>query len=134
MRVFLGGTCSESTWREALIEALEYHNIDYFNPVVEDWTPEDMAEEVKQREECDICLFVITTRISGVASIAEVVDDSNKRPKKTIFCISDFDGEWKADLLKSLEFVGRMVNENGGYWVDADALIDFLSDMAQGNV
>lgn len=34
-RVFLGGTCNDSTWRDNLIQQLE---IDYFNPVVPDWT------------------------------------------------------------------------------------------------
>jgi hypothetical protein len=32
-KVFLGGTCAETTWRDDLIPKLQ---IDYFNPVVED--------------------------------------------------------------------------------------------------
>ena len=49
-KVFLGGTCNNSTWRNELIPLL---NIDYFNPVVEDWTPECQAEEERQKnEEC----------------------------------------------------------------------------------
>ncbi len=35
-KVFLGGTCNESTWRDRLIKLLK---INYFNPVVKDWTP-----------------------------------------------------------------------------------------------
>ena len=42
MKVFLGGTCNESTWRDDLIKALK---INYFNPVVEDWTPDCQQEE-----------------------------------------------------------------------------------------
>lgn len=57
MKVFLGGTCNESTWRDQLISMLK---IDFFNPVVEDWTPECQEEEIKQRNECDFCLYVIT--------------------------------------------------------------------------
>ena len=34
MKVFLGGTCNESKWRDDLIKLLK---IDYFNPVVKDW-------------------------------------------------------------------------------------------------
>ena len=50
-KVFLGGTCNESTWRNELIPLLK---IDYFNPVVEDWTPECQAEEERQKnEECN---------------------------------------------------------------------------------
>jgi hypothetical protein len=82
-KVFLGGTCNESKWRDELIKLLK---IDYFNPVVEDWTPECMAEEIRQRETCDYCLYVITPRMSGVYSIAEVIDDSNKRSQRTLFC------------------------------------------------
>ena len=94
-KVFLGGTCNESTWRDELIKSLE---IGYFNPVVDDWTPECMAEELRQRESCDYCLYVITGKLTGVYSIAEVVDDSCKRPGKTIFCISTHDGIGRAHV------------------------------------
>ena len=106
--VFLGGTCGDSTWREDLIPKLE---IEYFNPVVDDWTPACQKEEVKQRKNCDYVLYVITSDMKGVYSIAEVVDDSNKRPGKTIFCYlkKGFD----EGQLKSLEQVETMVHENG---------------------
>lgn len=116
-KVFLGGTCNESTWRELLICGLE---IDYFNPMVEDWTPECMEEERWQRKICDYVLYVITPRISGVYSIAEVVDDSNKRPEKTIFCflpVDYFHGkEDRFDIgqMKSLQAVADLVKANGG--------------------
>jgi len=118
-KVFLGGTCAESTWREELIEQLE---IDYFNPVVEDWTPECMEEEVRQRESCDYVLYVITSAMKGVYSIAEVVDDSNKRPAKTVFCVLE-DGFNKGEL-KSLGQVEVMVEENGA------TVCDSLEDVA----
>ena len=112
-KVFLGGTCNESTWRNELIEDLK---INYFNPVVEDWTPECMAEEIRQRETCDFVLYTITPKMTGVYSIAEVIDDSNKRPEKTLLCILEEDnkklftnGQWK-----SLQQVGEMVRRNGG--------------------
>ena len=113
MKVFLGGTCNESKWRDDLIEALK---IDYFNPVVEDWTPDCQQEELLQREQCDYCLYVITPKMTGVYSIAEAVDDSNKRPEKTLFCFLSEDGiaEFTKGQIKSLNQVGRMVSENGG--------------------
>lgn len=111
-KVFLGGTCNESTWREKLIKLL---NIDYFNPVVDDWTLEAAEEEIRQREICDYCLYVITPRMTGVYSVAEVVDDSNKRPDQTILCILEEDGkyEFNKPALKSLNAVKRMVSRNG---------------------
>lgn len=33
MRVFLGGTCNESLWRNALQTFLDDYGIGYFNPV-----------------------------------------------------------------------------------------------------
>ena len=44
--VFLGGTCNNSTWRDKLIPLLK---IDYFNPVVEDWTEE--AQQIENKIE-----------------------------------------------------------------------------------
>ena len=107
-KAFLGGTCNESLWREELIPQLK---INYFNPVVKDWTPECMEEEIKQRQECDFCLYVITPRMTGVYSIAEVIDDSNKRPEKTVFCFVSKDEDRNFDLgqIKSLTQVGKMV-------------------------
>lgn len=32
-----------------------------------------------------------TPKMTGTYSIAEVIDDSNKRPDKTVFCILEFD-------------------------------------------
>jgi len=112
-KVFLGGTCNNSTWRDKLIKKLE---IDYFNPVVEDWTPECIKEEIKQRKNCDFVLYVITPEMTGVYSIAEVVDDSNKRPEKTVFCWDDDDWaeKFEGHQRKSLNQVGDMVKENGG--------------------
>jgi len=112
-RVFLGGTCNNSKWRKKLIKFLD---IDYFNPEVDDWNEDAMAEEIKQRKNCDYLLYVITPKIKGVYSIAEVVDDSNKRPDKTIFCYleKDEDKEFDEHQIKSLEQVGNMIEENGG--------------------
>lgn len=83
MKVFLGGTCT-SIWRDILIPSIR---CEYFNPIVDDWDEEAKAEERKQRETCDYCLYVITPAMSGYYSIAEAIDDSNKRPEKTIFCV-----------------------------------------------
>ena len=54
---FLGGTCAETTWRDELMPLLEADEIDYFNPVVEDWTPECQAiEEEEKNSKCNVHL------------------------------------------------------------------------------
>jgi len=117
MRVFLGGTCNGSEWREEIVPMLE---IDYFNPVVEDWTEECMAEEIRERETCDFCLYTITPKMTGVYSIAEVIDDSNKRPNRTIFVALSTDGDdsFTSAQMKSLSAVAKMVKKNGGQVFD----------------
>ena len=82
-KVALLGTCNDSKWRDELISML---SIDYFNPVVDDWNEEAQANEIRERKECDYLLYVITPRLMGLYSIAEVTEDSIKQPEKTIFC------------------------------------------------
>ena len=127
-KVFLGGTCNESTWRGELIDMLK---IDYFNPVVDDWTPECMAEELQQRKLCDYCLYVITPEMTGVYSIAEVVDDSNKHPDKTVFCVlKSANGlTFSTGQIKSLNSVGEMVKRNGGCFMSS---LEDVANMLNG--
>lgn len=133
-RVFLGGTCNESKWREELISKLDLNRVEYFNPVVEDWTEECMEIEKQERQKCDFCLYTITPKMIGVYSIAEVVDDSNKRPKKTILCILDSDETEKFTKaqLKSLKQVEQMVRDNGGItFNNLDELADYLNNSSK---
>lgn len=114
MNVFLGGTCNDSTWREELIPMLK---VSYFNPVVEigKWTPECQAEELHQRKSCDFCLYVITPELTGVYSLVEAIDDSNKRPHKTLFCVLWYaNGKvfTKHDI-KCIKATSKLIKENG---------------------
>ncbi len=111
-KVFLGGTCNGSMWRDDLIEKL---NVPYFNPVVDNWDEKAQKEEDYQRKNALFVLFVITPLMTGVFSIAEVVDCSNKRPESTLFCILKKDSKKEFDefQLKSLIQVEKMVKSNG---------------------
>jgi len=127
-KIFLGGTCNNSTWRDTLIPLLA---VDYFNPVVKDWTPECQAQEIKERETADIVLYVITPKMTGAFSIAEAVDDSNKRPDKTVFVYIDVDSTnpdapetFTTHQLKSLAQVGKMVKSNGGHYTSIHGFED----------
>ena len=127
-KVFLGGTCNDSTWRNKLIPLLK---INYFNPVVEDWTPECQAEEERQKnEECNYQLYVITPKMTGVFSIAEVIESAITRKDKTIFCIipKDGDSEFDKGQLKSLNAVGNMVKKYKGIWCKSlDEVANYLN-------
>lgn len=127
-KVFLGGTCANSKWRNRLIPLLK---INYFNPVVKNWTPECQAEEIRQRETSNFVLYTLT-RVYSSYSIAEVVDDSNKRPDKTIVCIINEELNGKLALskqdLKHLDAVGRLVERNGGkYFKSLEEVANYLN-------
>lgn len=119
MKVFLGGTCANSKWRDNLIPMLK---INYFNPVVKNWTPECQRVELQQRETCDFVLYTLT-RTYSTYSIAEVVDDSHKRPEKTIVCVINEELNGKPVLskrdLKGLDAVARLVERNGGKYFNS---------------
>ena len=113
-KVFLGGTCNESTWRNELIPLLEEKGIEYYNPVVEDWTPECQQEEYRQKEICDVHLYLITKKMKGVFSIAEAVASCQDAGKLTLFAFANFDGEFDEGERRSLDAVGNLIVKLGG--------------------
>jgi len=126
--VFLGGTTNDSDWRDKLIPKLK---INFFNPIVKDWDEEAQKREIEKRETCDFVLYVITPKMMGVYSIAETVDDSNKRPEKTVFCVLEKDGdaEFNKHQIKSLEMTKKMIKENGANAFNTlDEVADFLNN------
>ena len=126
IKVFLGGTAN-SNWRDSFINKLK---INYFNPVVDDWNEEAYQNEIKERKECNFVLYVITPKMEGVYSIAEVVDDSHKQPNKTIFTfIREDEGDtFSQHQQKSLDKVGVMVEENGGlYLKNINEVLNYLN-------
>lgn len=118
-KVFLGGTWNNSKWRDTLIPLIQ---IDKFNPIVENWTAEcQEIEETEKEYNCDVHLYVITSEMSGVYSIAEVVDSVHNKTKKTILHVIP-DGFSKGQLM-SLEVVVNLVKKRGGIaYIDSDLM------------
>ena len=131
MKVFLGGTVADSTWREYIMPKLE---IDYFNPVVEVWTEEDQKREVYERENSEFCLYVLTPKLIGWYSFAEVIDDSYKKPDYTIYCYlpEDEDKKFTPQQILEVEQIGKMVTANGGIWLKSlDEIVTYLNSANQ---
>ena len=109
-KIFLGGTCANTTWRDELIRVIQ---VPYFNPVVKDWTLECQIEENYQKANlCNIHLYVITKEMQGVYSIAEVVESVMTSSKVTILNIIPTDFE--SHQLKSLRATVDLVRSKGG--------------------
>lgn len=109
-KVFLGGTCADTTWRDELIPILESKRIDYFNPVVKDWTEDCIKiEENEKDNKCNIHLYLITSEMKGVYSIAEVMA-SSLTGVKTIFIVQG-DGFSEGEL-KSLTATANLARKH----------------------
>lgn len=127
-KVFLGGTCNGSKWRNELIPSL---NVDYFDPVVEDWNEEAQKKEDFYKENSELFVYVLTSASNSPFSIAEVVDDSNKRPTKVVFYFEENpDGEkpFTTHEIKALKKIGKIVEGNGAKWAKTkEELINFIN-------
>lgn len=117
IKVFLGGTCNESTWRDEIIPLLEEAGIDYFNPIVEDWTEKCIeVENIEKNERCNIHLYVITKEMKGVYSIAEAVDsawsiDGNNLLSTIFYVIEDGFDEGE---IRSFKATSNLIKEING--------------------
>lgn len=124
-KVFLGGTCADTDWREVVKPMLA---IPYFDPVVDDWTEECQKEEERQKEICGIHLYVLTPQMEGVFSVAEIIDSSRTEGVNTVLCVIDnYNGKsFSAKMMKSLMAVVNMATQKGNATI-ADNLNNVIS-------
>ena len=108
-KIFLGGTCNNSTWRDQIERLVQ---VEMFNPVVEDWNEECQDIEMDEKEnKCDVHLYVITSPKS-IFSIAEVIDSVHIKSKVTILhVIPDGFDKWQ---LKHAQAIVDLVKLRGG--------------------
>jgi len=89
--VFLGGTCDNSTWRNELIKLL---TVQFFNPIVENWTSEMAEIENIARENADVVLYVLTPMQKGFYVPVEMAYSCfNRMNKKTVVTFLNDDGD-----------------------------------------
>jgi hypothetical protein len=130
IKVFLGGTCNNSSWRNSLIPKLDKSKVEYMDPVVPDWTPEYQVKEEQYKKTSDYNLYVITPKIKGVFSIAEATHDACKNPQKTVFCIltSDEFDYFDKPMTKSLQATSDLIKNCGANVFESlDDVANFLN-------
>merc|ERR1712166_1891 len=70
--VFLGGSCNPTTWRrDTAIPQLEAAGTTYYNPQVDDWSPDLVEIEAQAKQHANILLFVIDAQTRALASMLE---------------------------------------------------------------
>lgn len=137
VKVFLGGTCEGYDWRSEVIETTSHvRNLELFNPIVEVWDEEARKRENDYKEECDICVFLVTPQMAGCYSIAEAVDMSNKHPDKTVFVyipklvVGKNMYTFTEKMEKSIKAVGEIVVANGGKFMNSLQALTFYLETA----
>jgi hypothetical protein len=116
-RIFLGGTCNNSTWRNELMKLV---NVEMFNPVVENWTEDCQKVELDEKEnKCNVHFYCITKEMTGVFSIAEAIDSVHNKDKRTLFQV--IPSGFEPSQLKSLKAVCDLIERRGGIaYIDED--------------
>eukprot|EP00040_Diaphanoeca_grandis_P036921 m.237978 g.237978 ORF g.237978 m.237978 type:complete len:468 (-) comp33717_c1_seq4:37-1440(-) len=130
--IFLGGACNPSTWRkEITIPMLATEGIfetDFYNPQVDNWSPNLVAIEAKAKFQSKILLFVIGEETRAIASMieaAEHVTSANREEQTVVVVIKDVhtggpafaDVELSADEIKDLNrgraYLADVVSRHG---------------------
>lgn len=124
-KVFLGGTCVNTSllwdWRVDLIKMFN-DEIIYFDPFIRSWKEDvDWDEtrqklEIKEREDSEYTVYVITSDCSGIYSFCEATADSIRKPKgKCIVAFIDYRHRFKDDkhFLKSVDAFLNLCKLNG---------------------
>lgn len=126
--VFLGGTCNNSTWRNELISKLDTSKVTVFNPVVEVWDEKAKENEIWHRKKDDLCLYVLTPEMKGDTSIEEIIEDSRKRPNKTILCILEGVNKKFNFLQKSKILILQLIiNYNIPLFYNLDEVVNYIN-------
>jgi len=116
-KVFLGGACT-SNWRKDLIPLLE---IDYFNPIVEEWSEDLRLVVEKEKEfECDIHLYMIDSTMTGKYTFLEIGVSLMKNNIITIVQINP--DNFTNKELDNMEAILNLVAENKGIGYFDDGL------------
>lgn len=109
-KIFLGGTCAETKWRDDIIPSLDKIGLKYFNPVVPDWTPECREKEIEEKEICNTHLYIITPEMMGVFSIAECIDSAYKHLDHGFCFVGIIKDGWTEGMKRSLDATIDMIN------------------------
>lgn len=125
-RVYLGGSCGQTTWREKIaIPLLQKANLEYINPQLQPraWSEDHEPVEIADKATCDVMLWVITADTRAATSVAEAVFYiAEKRPLALALSMlstkSTVDGKylsaWEVDDLNRGRLFLRSTAANAG--------------------
>lgn len=94
--IALFGTVGKTTWRDELMEHVkgivaDQSGLKFFDPRVENWTPEDRIREQQAKALCGILVFVITPQQEGWYTLLELFEAAYHAQfgKSVFICFED---------------------------------------------
>jgi len=88
--VFLAGSAGSTTWRKDIsVPMLQQHNVRYYNPQVDDWSPDLIPIENAEKQAAHVLLFVIDSATRSVMSMLEMVEYITTAMQHVVVCIED---------------------------------------------
>ena len=121
----LFGTCGSSTWRAPFIEAFEAEGIEYFNPQVDDWTPELASVEARHLAGDAIITMVVTGETTGSASLVEaglMVARAILEPKKRFILLVEPEADPSLEGAKDSNRARRLLAEHLAHFLEVKNL------------
>jgi hypothetical protein len=121
--IFLGGT-HHSNWRKDFLKIIKELNpsIKCYDPSVESWTYESVLLENLVKQNTPYHVYVLSPRMIGVYSIAEMIDSAHENSVKTYFHIMDTDIDndgnivnWDPKLRNSIYAINNMLIRHNAY-------------------
>lgn len=107
--VFLGGSCAQTTWRQAIaIPMLEQKGISYYNPQVAEWKPELIEIEAKAKADASVLLFVIDGKTRAIASMIEATEYMMTPERSVILVIENIED---STVIEGENITGRQLKD-----------------------
>jgi len=95
--LFLGGSCNPTTWRHDIsIPLLEKNNVPYYNPQVEEWSPDLMVKENLSKNTAKCLLFVVDGLTRAIASMIEITEYITSG-RKVVLVVNNIENEQLVD-------------------------------------
>lgn len=125
--VFLGGTSTGPDWRKDLIGLL---NVNYFNPLVEEWTEEDAKKENEAKANATMQAYCITPHAIGSYSVAELTSAAILNGERAVVLFMDTeDNQFDEHQQKSNEQIKALVAKHEGKVVDSlEEMAKYIND------
>ncbi|GBG27297.1 Hypothetical Protein FCC1311_035192 [Hondaea fermentalgiana] len=104
VQVFLGGACNPTTWRkDEAIPLLEAAGITFYNPQVDEWSPELVDVEARMKASAQTLLFVVAAQTRSISSMIEAAEHI-ARQRNVVLVIEELDaGLFHPDEVKDLQ-------------------------------